>query len=302
MNTKQKLGIVLRNPTVVFRQFNKHWNRFTTGEFNPDGIDVFDEDWDNLLLLDACRYDLFEETADFPGELSAVESKATDTIQFLKGNLTGRDLLDTVYVTANPQFHKIRDELDCEFHAVVDCWREDWDDAVQTVLPETTASAAAAAAAEYPEKRLFVHFNQPHVPFIGEEGTEEFDIEEIIDHPLPFWQQPMAGAWDASDEDIWDAYKENLQMVLPYVEKLLNDLEGKSIVMADHGNMIGELGVPIPVREYGHPRWIYSDELVTVPWLVHEDGARKTITAESGDIPNVGTEHVQKRLEALGYK
>jgi hypothetical protein len=165
MNTKEKLGIVLRNPTVVFRQFNKYWNQFQTGEFNPDGIDVFNEDWDNLFLLDACRYDLFDETADLPGDLSAVKSKGTDTIQFLKANLTGRELLDTVYVTANPQFHKIRHELDCEFHAVIDCWQEDWDDAVQTVLPETTASAALEAATEYPEKRLFVHFNQPHVPF-----------------------------------------------------------------------------------------------------------------------------------------
>jgi len=84
-----------------------------------------------------------------------------------------------VYVTANPQFHKIREELDCEFHAVIDCWWEDWDDAVQTVRPETTTSAALKAAAEYPEKRLFVHFNQPHVPFIGESGAETFDIEEI---------------------------------------------------------------------------------------------------------------------------
>jgi hypothetical protein len=129
-----------------------------------------------------------------------------------------------------------------------------------------------------------------------------FDIQEIIDHPLPFWQQPMAGAWDASNEDIWDAYRENLRMVLPHVENLLGELEGKTVVTADHGNMIGERGTPIPISEYGHPRWIYADELVTVPWLTHRNGTRRTITAESGNSSNVASENIQQRLEALGYK
>jgi hypothetical protein len=112
----------------------------------------------------------------------------------------------------------------------------------------------------------------------------------------------MAGAWDASDEDIWDAYRENLRMVLPYIEDLLEELEGKTVVTADHGNMIGERGTPIPIREYGHPRWIYADELVTVPWLVHETNGRKTITAEPSPSEKLSNENVASRLEALGYK
>lgn len=296
------IKIATKNPSILGRKLNQYYYRFSYGEFNPGGIDIFAKDWDNLLLLDACRYDLFEEVADLQGELANVESKGTNTVQFLNGNLKNRELLDTVYVTANPQFHKIREQLDCEFHAVMDIWHDDWDDAVQTVRPETTASAAQRAAEEYPNKRLFVHFNQPHVPFIGEEGAEIFNIQEIIDHPLPFWQQPMAGAWDASDGEIWNAYKENLLSVIPYIEDLFAKLNGKTVVTSDHGNMIGERGRPIPIREYGHPRWSYVEELVTVPWLVYESGVRKTVTEEQGDPDKRDDRNVQDRLEALGYR
>jgi len=301
MNVTRNIELVVRNPRLIPRQFNQYWNRLRKGAFNPEGIDVFAADWDNLLLLDACRYNLFEEVANLPGDLSAVESKGTNTIQFLKGNLTGHDLLDTVYVTANPQFHKIREELDCEFHDVIDLWRVDWDDTIQTVRPEVTASATLQATEEYPNKRLFVHFNQPHVPFIGEAGKENFSIEEIIDHPLPFWQQPMAGVWDVSDSEIWDAYRENLDSVIPYVRDLLNELVGRTVVTSDHGNMIGERAEPIPIREYGHPRWIYTEELVTVPWLVRESSERKTIQRGTGTGSVVTSARVKERLESLGY-
>jgi len=112
----------------------------------------------------------------------------------------------------------------------------------------------------------------------------------------------MAGAWGASDEEIWDAYNENLHVVLSHIENLLEELEGKTIVTSDHGNMIGERGDPVPIREYGHPRWTYTEELVTVPWLIHETGTRKILVAESGDTLEEASENIQQRLEALGYK
>jgi len=298
---RRLLSTLARNPRILCRQFNRYWNRFQIGKYNRNGVEIADEDWDNLLLLDACRFDLFKETATLPGELSPIKSLGTDTVQFLKSNLMGRDLRDTVYVTANPQFHKIREELDCEFHDVIDLWRVDWDDTIQTVRPEVTASATLQATEEYPNKRLFVHFNQPHVPFIGEAGKENFSIEEIIDHPLPFWQQPMAGVWDVSDSEIWDAYRENLDSVIPYVRDLLNELVGRTVVTSDHGNMIGERAEPIPIREYGHPRWIYTEELVTVPWLVRESSERKTIQRGTGTGSVVTSARVKERLESLGY-
>ena len=293
---------VVMNPKLVGRAFNRHWYRFRYGDFYSDGIDVFERDWDNLILLDACRYDLFEQVVDLDGDLTSVQSKGTNTIQFLKGNLRGKTLNDTVYITANPQFHKIRDELDCEFHAVIPLWEDQWNDDAQTVLPETTASAALSVAEEYPQKRLFIHFDQPHIPFIGEGGSDMFDMEKVKEHPLPFWQQPMSGIWDVTEEEIWDSYAENLQIALRHVESLLRDLPGKTVVTSDHGNLISERVSPIPIREYGHPPFVYTEELITVPWFVTKWDRRKEITSQASVSRPSAEADIEDRLAALGYK
>lgn len=99
------------NPRLVGRALNRSYYQFRGGEFNDGGVDVFDADWDILVILDACRYDLFEAVSDLPGDLERRESKAGNTVGFLRANVAGRDLRDTVYVSANPQFRKLEDEL-----------------------------------------------------------------------------------------------------------------------------------------------------------------------------------------------
>lgn len=299
-----KVRHVLSNPRLIGRGLNRLYYRATHGRANPDGVDVFDADWDNLVLLDACRYDLFEAIEGLPGTVQKRQSKASNTIGFLKANLANRDLRDTVYVTANPQFRRIKAELDTEFHAVVDLWDHGWDGTMNTVLPETVTGEVLKIAERYPNKRLFVHYGQPHVPFVGSIGREQFDLDRITEHSLPFWQQPMAGEWELDDNDIWDAYRENLELTLPHVERLLERLQGKTVVTSDHGNMIGESAAPVPVTEYGHPGGVYTAKLVTVPWVTYTDDNRKEITKGENATTSEGRspEIVSDRLEYLGYK
>jgi hypothetical protein len=300
-----RLSALASNPRLLGRGINRLYYRATRGQSNPDGVEVFDADWDTLVLLDACRYDLFASTDGLPGTLERRQSKASNTLGFLRANVATRDLRDTVYVTANPQFRTIEDELGTQFHAVVDLWDHGWDEAMHTVLPETVTTEAVATAEEYPNKRLFVHYNQPHVPFVGPTGRERFDLEAITGHELPFWQQPMASEWDLDKSEIWDAYRENLEVVLPHVERLLETVRGKTVVTSDHGNMIGESSAPVPVTEYGHPSGIYTPELVTVPWLVHLRGDRKRVVTESAATAQQdtnGNTRIEDRLKHLGYK
>jgi len=39
---------------------------------------------------------------------------------------------------------------------------------------------------------------------------------------------------------VWEAYNENLDIVLTEIEALLDELDGKSVITADHGNLVGE--------------------------------------------------------------
>jgi len=281
MYSLSDLKTIKDEPKVFLRELNRlYYTQLRTKEYNTNAPNVFDKDWDNLLILDACRYDAFADAVsdfDLPGELDYDYSRGACTIEFLMANLQGRDLSDTVYVTATSMLYRmmvLNDELDHNLHAVVDVWEDAIDVGEWGVRPERMAERMHEINEEYPNKRLVVHFIQPHIPFIGEYGSQRFEDADI-------WRRHLQNNLDASDEELWRAYRENLEVVLPNVRDLLYELPGKSVVTSDHGQLIGERGFPIPFKEYGHPVGIYPEELVKVPWQVYQNGARKRIVAEA---------------------
>jgi len=289
----------LENPAYFGRELNRLYHRrFYQCDFNPDGVAVVDEDWDNLVILDACRYDDFADLHTLPGELQARESRGSHTVEFLQGNFAGRQLLDTVYVTASPQFHF--KQIDAQFHAVENVWdSEHWDADAGTVRPETMADCTRSMVERYPNKRLIIHFVQPHYPFIGEEsgfGGSLTDSEAI-----DIWGRLMKGTAEVSPTAIRRAYRQNLETALPSVRETLDALNGRTVVTADHGNMFGERATPFPIREWGHPPGVYTEQLVRVPWLVHE-GERRDIRASSAIASETGAESdPTEQLRQLGY-
>jgi hypothetical protein len=312
MNTLSRLSRAAKSPKLFVRHANRLYHRrLNRRRYNSEGTDVFAEDWDNLLILDACRYDMFERYSELPGRLEHRHTRGTDTTEFLTANFGGRDLRDTVYVTANPQLHHNRDEIDAKLYRVIDIWRkEGWNEEHGTVLPETVTEHARRAAREHPNKRLVVHYIQPHYPFI--ESETEFDKRHLAAQDADgqaegteenVWGQLMTGALDTSPADIWRPYVANLKRALPHVEELLGELGGRTVVTADHGNMSGERSFPIPIREWGHPRGIYTEQLARVPWLVHDNGPRRDIVAEQPEsrTEDIEEETVADRLKHLGY-
>ncbi|WP_411966225.1 hypothetical protein [Haloferax sp. YSMS24] len=293
------------NPAIFGRELNRlYYSRLDRRSFNHDGVDVLAEDWDNLLILDACRYDMFEEQNTLPGRLEKRISRGSHTVEFLKGNFTGRDLTDTVYVTASPQLFARRDELDATFHDVVNVWIEEgWDQSIGTVLPETMTRRAIEVSEQYPDKRLIVHYLQPHYPFINAPELNVRSPFEDAGKKADIWGELMEKKRTIAPEAIWAAYRDNLDIALAAVEELMDTLPGRTVVTSDHGNMIGERAAPIPIREWGHPPGIHTKELVTVPWLVYDNGRRKEIVAGESVETNdaVSSDVVSDRLENLGY-
>ncbi|QPV63225.1 hypothetical protein I7X12_00920 [Halosimplex litoreum] len=298
------------SPNLLARQVNRAYHtRAFNREFNHDGVSVVDEDWDTLIVLDACRYDLFEERHDLPGTLSARESRAAHTSEFILGNFHERDLTDTVYVTASPILERgYQHKYDPSFHAVVNVWQEDgWDDEYNTVLPETMAEYALETAERYPNKRLIVHFMQPHYPFVGSGlALDKETVPDPEEIETDVWHEMMRERASITREEITEAYHRNFDVVQPHVRELLDELSGKSVVTSDHGNMLGERARPIPIREWGHPDGVYTPELVTVPWLEYESGPRREVVAEAPIDETEGDDAVEddvvtERLRNLGY-
>ena len=270
---------------------------FVPGSF-PERSHI-DLEWDNLIVLDACRYDAFEDRNPFEAPARAVESNASHTAEFLERNFS-RDRHDTVYVTASPQVAG----YESRFHAVVHVWDRAWDDELRTVLPESVTDAALAAATEYPDKKLIVHYMQPHYPFVGPTGrgmethaTYTGGLRERTH--LSVWELLSAG--EVSVEEVRTAYEENLDLVLDSVTGLVDALDGKTVVTSDHGNLFDETVSPIPLRLSGHPPNMPAENLVRVPLVELPFESRRETTASRPHDADVESGDVESRLQDLGY-
>lgn len=270
-----------------------------------DGIHVMEADWDNLVVLDACRADLFEEVVDRGqfDEYQRVTSQASMTAEWAEKNFSGGHFGNTVYITANPYVSEIAGNC---FHDVVNVWETAFDEELGTVRPEPVREAAMQAKENYPNKRLIIHFMQPHYPFIGYPSLtydswspEQIQGKESAERngPHSVWQALELGLVD--HKTVWDGYADNLRAVIPSLEVLLETIDGRSIITSDHGNLVGERLWPLPMRFYGHPRGIRTKELVNVPWAVVE-GKRRQIVEEGTNVTEP-TEDVSERLRDLGY-
>jgi len=312
MNLTQRLERALRNPRLFARGLNRFFHRRAgLRSENTAGIDVFDEDWDTLVVLDACPYDMFESTSQLDGTLSSRISKGSSTVEWLQANFDGRDLRDTVYITANPQLERNRDGWDIALHETINVWLDEgWDNETGTVRAETMTDAALEAAERFPHKRLVVHYMQPHYPFVLADTTADKEHLQQIDgdgngpSEENVWNQMFHGDLDLSRDELWSIYVENLDYVLDSVKRLLDSLSGKTVVTGDHGNYVGERASPIPIREYGHPRGLYDSPVVRVPWFVHEYSNRREIRRTEGNssADTIESAVVDERLRDLGYK
>lgn len=291
----------IRNPDALLREIQdlrrgaylrwyQQWR-----EVQP--LDLMAAEWDTLVVLDACRYDLFENVHTLAGELEKVVSKGTGTDEFVHENFDGRDFADTVYLTANPHLHFV----DAGFRDIVPLWRTEWDEKLDTVRPEVVTERALEVHDQYPNKRVIVHYIQPHYPFIGPAGRqleESGGYRGFLERGQSVFHALEAG--EIGRESLWEAYRENLELALPAVERLCETVDGLCVITSDHGNAFGEWGV------YGHggPK---IPSLVEVPWLIGEFEERRDIVAgrinsRTDDLSAAernGT--IEHRLESLGY-
>lgn len=299
------------NPQLFAGELNRLGSSFNRAYYrrfrHQDGVDVMAEDWDNLLLLDGCRYDVFDEQTPFDAPVERRPSAGSDSWEFLRANFAGKTYHDTVCVTANPHAYRLEEDV---FHYHQNLLDDGWDAELETVVPEDVADAARSASERFPHKRLLVHFMQPHYPFIGEIGT---DLEQggidlhMADGErsdvLTVWEQVRYGYLDR--ELAWAAYRENLDVVFETVRELVEAVPGRTVVSTDHGNLIGDRLRPIPTRGYGHPRCMYVPELVEVPWQVLDGDERRTVRDDPPVDPADGEladDVAEQRLRDLGYR
>lgn len=168
-----------------------------------------------MLILDACRYDTFSKYAGSDTEVQKRVSRGETTARFVRENFIGKQYFDTVYLSGNAQVGNTLSGS--EFYKFVGLWSQDefpnferWNREV--VPPDLVNERAIELSEAYQDKRLIVHYLQPHPPFIVDENREELHKKSKYRTFNP------AREGEVTREEITAVYEENVKYVLKYVE------------------------------------------------------------------------------------
>lgn len=286
----------------------------------PIGTNVFDREWDALVLLDTCRVDALREIAwryPFLGEVGRLVSVGSTSSEWMAQTFD-RNHLDeiqqTAYVSGNAWAKYVFEDRQMpEQHGGAPFSSTDWnvvgaddflmleqvwrhssdDDSLGHVTPRYVTDRAIRAAREYDPERLVVHYSQPHAPYTAEaiaEGRDELEVHEegpkAIRRGVPRWK-------------VWQSYIAHLDYVLEDLALLLDNLDAETVVIsADHGEGFGT-----HLNEkfvYGHGPGLPHPAVKVVPWVV-------TTAEDTGDYEptlepmTTATRTAEEQLRKLGY-
>lgn len=290
-------------PESIYWTYRRGLNQLYKRLRPVDKTNVFEKNWDVLIVLDACRPDLLAEVSEdfrwLPESIPTIYSVGSSSCEWMEatfGEASEHDLRQTTLVTGN--VHSERCLNSTVIGSIYEVWKSHWDEEIGTVRPRPiTDHGIHVARSESPE-RLILHYMQPHFPSLTAPrlgpGFAEEDGDWVWDG-TSVWNQVRKG--DLEFEDVWEAYRGNLRTVLDDVEILLSNVDAETIMItADHANAIGEWGF------YDHPGGHHLPFLLEVPWVetTAEDERTYSPSIEPGttESDNVSPED---KLRRLGY-
>lgn len=264
---------------------------------------IFEQEWDVLIVLDACRWDALDEVKDeyewLPNEIPKVTSRGTYSRDWMQENFSDKfesEKAVTDHVTWNAFSDYELDEPN--WHSLNEVWRDVWNDELGLLPPRPVTDRAIKIRRESDANKLLVHYMQPHAPYRNVDETEPLEhamVGEINAERVTIWELLREG--EIGKEEAWEAYIDNLRWALDDIELLIENMDAeKPILTADHGDCFGEWLL------YGHPHGIPVPELKRVPWV--ELSAEDNHTYEPDIDAKTGSEmedSVEDRLEQLGY-
>jgi len=286
----------------------------------PLGTNIYDKNWDILVILDTCRVDAIEAVAneyDFlsQADRGSIWSVGSASLEWMVHTFTQKhisEVRNTAYISGNGFTQRVFEEgerpddgrgwsftnwctVDSEAFEVLDQpflyadYNENW-----ATPPRAITERGIATHRDIDPQRLILHYAQPHHPYAAnarkEDRTQLEDYEES-----PFEQ--LQNGHDI--EPIWDAYLDELREVLDEVEIVLNNTDAETVaITSDHGEAFGEWGFL-----YGHPIGILHPVVRKVPWVETTATDRKTFqpTLTSSNSVSDVEERTNEQLKHLGY-
>jgi len=269
---------------------------------------MIDEEWDILVIFDSCRYDIFRDTYKeyFPNAklTKATNKYITSTEDWLLNTFSNKDCSNIVYMCPIyslrewiknwPGEHKF-------FHHVIEVWRTHWNREMETVLPDDMMKLSINTIKEYDDKRIVIHFMQPHHPYMywGGHKTKTDDLKPYLGDKKPvkkisykrkfadfiegicphlFWRFTgrlnMLPEWNLGyiwykhgRDGVVKGYTEDLKYILGCAKKIHNQFPNKKMVIsADHGEELGDGKIHKIYRMNYKLQRPKTKQVLEVPW------------------------------------
>lgn len=286
----------------------------------PLGTNVYDREWDLLIVLDACRVDALREVApefEFIDAVDSIWSTGSSSHEWLCKTFSKKhadEISETVYFSTNPHTQPtFEDGKRPPRKYITPVTWADWnvvdrsqfkllkqfsrhhryEDHFDTIPPNVVTDQAISAGRRLDFERMILHYYQPHRPHVAAAYREQRDITDAEDHP---WEAIQRG--ELSKEGAWENYLDNLRLVLGSIRRLLDNVDAERVaITADHGELFGEM------KQYGHPEGIPHPDLKKVPWALTSATDHETSTprADVTEQAEPSKADVEDRLEHLGY-
>lgn len=294
------------------------WNAlyFSATSRYPVGANIFDEEWDVLIALDACRVDALREVApeyDFIQGVASKWSVGSASLEWYCKTFTepyADEIAETVLLTSNPQlkyamegrrppityampfdFGDWQTVGTDQFQSIRRVYEHEYDDLYWTTPPDIVTDHAIDVARQAEYDRLVIHYYQPHKPYIASAYPEKRQLTANEAEPYE-----AVNEGEKTHEEIRDMYLDNLRLALNAIGRLLENMDAETVVLtADHAELFGELGV------YGHREGVPHPNLKKVPWVVTSATDEQTSAPSVEEEDEPSEKEVEDQLEALGY-
>jgi len=228
---------------------------------------IEEENWDNLILFDACRYDFFEKL--YPeyleGELIKAHNRGVSWTYSWFSEFC-RNMNDVTLFTAAPvAVHKWKEkgqgDYDSEEHfEEIPNWQEyDWDFEEGTATPLKINEVVRRKDSE----RNFIRYLKPHPPFINTPLEEVTKGEGKIQRT-----EKALIEGEITEQDLRDAYEKNVRIAFEGAVDLIPDLDGNIVVTSDHGTALNENSYLFHARSYpempclNHVPWFRVESII----------------------------------------
>lgn len=322
----ESINRAIQDPTLIRQETNRlaRGVMVAISSRRQIGIDVFDKNWDLLVILDTCRVDSLRAVADGYSFLDTINRRLSaggSTPEWIASTFSTDDkeeIQDTAYIVRNEFAKKVFDGTvpshngynfglwdvvsPTDFGHLEYVWQHydgrPWKgEKIENSTPRKVTDRVIKVMREESHDRVIAHYLRPHSPYYAQALREDRDLAPYELSPFEYLKRT------GDRETVYDRYMTELKWVLNEVRLLLHNVDAKRVIIsADHGEAFGELG------GYGHGPGSLHPHVRTVPWVETTAIDHSEHMPKSDDVQrNVAAggdtnEAVDDALEALGYK